>query len=137
MARFAASAQLGSTHRKGNIAQINVWDLTAVDANPVDQQSHLLHVFQSITHEVYCVEFSPDERFLCACGKDASLYIWEVMSGEVVLSKRMHNPVSVFSWTSFVGEGRRASYEICYASGPEVAVANFAFDHTRMQWVFR
>jgi len=46
----------------------------------------VLHAFAGITGGVVRVQFSPDERLLAAVGADASLFVWEVASREVILA---------------------------------------------------
>ena len=70
---------VGSTRLKGYHAPVVVWH------GATRERVYTLH---GHTIGVNILSFSPDERFLCACGEDALLYIWDMLTGEVVFGKR-------------------------------------------------
>ena len=123
-----ASGQLGSSHRKGHHAPVIVWD------GNTKRQAFVLH---GHTLRVRSLAFSPDERFLCAAGDDALLYIWDMLTGEVIFGKKFGKPCSLFEWTAVAEKGRRRTYQCvigCEGSA-ELDHGEISFDPTRQQWM--
>ena len=63
---FIASGQAGTTHRKGFGAPVIVWDF---------ETRRPLLTLQGHTEKVNILRFSPDEKFLAACGQDLLLQV--------------------------------------------------------------
>ena len=123
--QYLASGQLGTTHQKGYGAPVIVWDLPS---------RRPLLTLQGHTQGVDLLRFSPDERFLVACGRDCLLHIWDVATGEVVLGKRFPKPVALCVWGDVVTSGRRAKYELSLGAHGDLTVNELAFDPGRQQW---
>ena len=71
---WIASGQLGTKHFKGTAAPVFVWQTSS---------GRRLLVLRGLTVKVNILAFSTDEKFLCGCGEDSLLYIWDVGTGEV------------------------------------------------------
>lgn len=83
---------------------------------------------------VNLLEFSEDGKFLLGCGDDSLLYVWDVVSGEVVYGQRFDKPVSVVKWGGSFIDKRRTSYELAVGSGSTMCKGYFFFDASRVQW---
>lgn len=83
---------------------------------------------------VNLLEFSDDSKFLLGSGDDSLLYIWDVLSGEVVYGQRFDKPVSVVKWGGSFIDKRRTSYELAVGSGSTMCKGYFFFDASRVQW---
>jgi WD40 repeat protein len=58
--KYVATAQLGSTKRKGNVATVIVWDL---------DKKKVIHEIEGHINKVMSLCFTHDDRFLCSTGK--------------------------------------------------------------------
>ncbi len=61
-----ATGQIGTVHFKGYAAPIFLWDV---------KTQQLLTTLRGLTIRVNAVEFSTDERFVCAVGEVNSLHL--------------------------------------------------------------
>ena len=71
-------------------------------------------MLRGLTAKVNIISFSTDERFVCGCGEDALMYIWDVATGEVVFGQRLASAVSVLQWVEHRLENRRYVYELVH-----------------------
>ena len=78
-----------------------------------------------------------DERFLCGCGEDALLYIWDLSTGEVVFGQRLPMAVSVLQWVEHRLENRRMTYELVIGTGSILNRGILAYDPVRVQWTLK
>ncbi len=96
-----ASGQKGSRSDKNNEAPLVVWDFASRKE---------LYQLNGFVEGVLRVAFSSDERFLMASGLDNRLFIWDMTTGEVIVSKVYLKPITMFAWCDIVGTGRRPEY---------------------------
>mmetsp|Transcript_9578 Transcript_9578/g.14420 ORF Transcript_9578/g.14420 Transcript_9578/m.14420 type:complete len:697 (-) Transcript_9578:178-2268(-) len=120
-----ASGQLGTRSFKGNAAPIFVWS-TATGKRLV--------ALRGLTQRVNIITFSTDEKFLCGCGEDCLLYVWELSSGEVVFGQRNTTPVSIVKWVEHYVQNRRVVYDLAIGVGTTLSKGKFYFDQGRVQW---
>jgi len=123
---FIASGQAGTTHRKGFGAPVIVWDF---------ETRRPLLTLQGHTEKVNILRFSPDEKFLAACGQDLLLQIWDLQTGELILGKKFKQVVAMFQWCDVNQKGRRNVYDIAIGSSNNVALDKLYFDPARQQWI--
>jgi WD40 repeat protein len=83
---------------------------------------------------VNLLEFSEDSKFLLGSGEDSLLYIWDILSGEVVYGQRFDKPVSVVKWGGSYMDNRRTAYELAVGSSSTMCKGYFCFDPSRVQW---
>ena len=122
---YLASGQVGTTHRKGYGAPAIIWDLPG---------RRPLFTLQGHTVSVVLLRFSPDEKFVAACGQDCLLHIWDLATGEVLLGKKFPKPVALFVWGEVSTAGRRAKYDVCIGAHGAMDVNELSFDPGRQQW---
>ena len=75
---------------------------------------------------VNVLKFSPDERFVCGCGDDCQLIIWEVSTGEIIYCEKTTKPISVLTWYSPV--------DIAYASAESLFIFKLRYDNYSCQY---
>ncbi len=122
---FIASGQEGTVRFKGRAAPIFLWD-SATGKN--------LRTLKGLTVKVNTISFSLDERFVCGCGEDCMLYIWDLSTGEVVLSQPFKNPVTTCSFTFQTRGKHYVQYDLVVGYGQVVASGNLSYDPSRVQW---
>ena len=91
-------------------------------------------VLRGISYKVNHISISPDERFLCACGEDKVLYIWDLSSGEVAFGQQLPAPASVMKWVSCARDGHYIAYDLVVGHGKELLSGSFRFQPDRVQW---
>jgi len=123
--RYLASGQKGTVHFRGYAAPIFLWDLTTGER---------VSVLRGITESVTALSFSEDEKFLCGCGADSLVYIWDLHTGEVVFGTRLATPAHVVSWVDTTTHHGRKSYELALGIGSHLVKAIFSFEQLRVQW---
>jgi WD40 repeat protein len=96
-----ASGQRGSSSNKNNEAPLIIWDFASRKE---------LYQLNGFVQGVLRVAFSSDERFLMASGDDNRLFIWDMSTGEVVVSKVYLKPITMFAWGEICGTTRRPEY---------------------------
>ena len=64
------------------------------------------------------------------------MYIWDMLTGEVVFGKRFAKPCTLFEWTAVSEKGRRRAYECVMATegSADIDHCELSFDPTRQQW---
>jgi WD40 repeat protein len=80
--QLIASGQVGTKSFKGYAAPIFVWQMN-------HNVYHRCLVLRGLSVRVNLIAISPDEKFVCGCGEDSLLYIWDLSSGEVVFGQRL------------------------------------------------
>ena len=90
--------------------------------------------FVGLSIRVNILEFSEDSKYIIGCGDDSLLYIWEIMTGEVIYGQRFDKPVSVVKWANSYMDKRRTAYELAVGSGSTLCKGFFSFDASRVQW---
>jgi len=126
--RYMATGQVGTKSYKGSAAPVFIWDTVT--------WTHR-QVLRGLTTRVNCVDFSTDEHFVCGCGEDALLYIWEMSSGEVILGQRLSGPASVMRWSGHYQEGRRVRHELILGVASSLSLCSLSYDATRVQWALK
>jgi len=122
---FIASGQEGTVRIKGRAAPVYIWDSVT---------GQKLVTMSGLTVRVNAISFSLDERFVCACGEDSMLYVWDCSSGEVVLSNPFKSPVTTLSFT-FQTRGRHyTEYDLVLGYGQIVTAGLLQYDPSRVQW---
>jgi cilia- and flagella-associated protein 52 len=122
---YIASGQVGTVSYKGNAAPIFVWDVAS---------QRRITALRGLTQRVNHIEFSTDERFLCAMGEDCLLYVWELATSEVVYGQKLPVPASILKWVEHKQENRRISYELVIGYNNTVYRGDFQYDLGRVQW---
>lgn len=122
---YIASGQVGTVSYKGNAAPIFVWDVAS---------QRRITALRGLTQRVNHIEFSTDERFLCAMGEDCLLYVWELATSEVVYGQKLPVPASILKWVEHKQENRRISYEMVIGYSNTVFRGDFQYDLGRVQW---
>jgi len=126
--RMIASGQVGTRSFKGYAAPIFVWR-AAPDGY---FRRHL--VLRGISYRANLIAISPDERFLCGCGEDKVLYIWDLSSGEVAYGTTLPAAASVMKWASCQRDGHYVAYDLVVGHGKELLHCRFSFQPDRVQW---
>ena len=80
------------------------------------------------------ISISPDEKFLCGCGEDSLLYIWDLSNGEVVYGQRVTSVVSVMKWAEHRRVRQYDEYDLVLGHGNLVWGGSFTFAPDRVQW---
>lgn len=131
--RFLISGQEGTIHHKGYSSPIFAWDLSRVSSG-----DSILGVFKGLTERVSHCSLSPDDRFVIGCGQDCLLYIWDLMSGDMIYGQRMQHPVSVLEWGEVKANGHEYSYEFFFTQGKNgngnLYQGVLTYESLRMQW---
>lgn len=125
---LAASGQEGSRRMAVPEAQIIVWDL----AQQVD-----VYRLKGIRQCVMCLAFSADEVFLAGSGRDGSLYVWDMQTGEIISSMGMAGmvPTALFWGPPHRSENSRRPEYMLYATvGPQVVAFQLRYSVGNMQY---
>ena len=80
------------------------------------------------------MSISPDEKFLCGCGEDSLLYIWDISSGEVVYGQKTSYVVSVMKWAAHQKVRQYDEYGLVLGFGNLIWGGSFTFAPERVQW---
>lgn len=123
--RYIATGQLGTVNYKGHAAPIILWDATS---------GTRLCVLRGLSIKVNIVAFSTDERFICGCGEDCLLYIWDLTTGEVVYGQKLQQPVSIMKWVDHKKVNHNIAYELVFGMNSNLFQGLFTYDSMRMQW---
>lgn len=118
---FYATGQEGTKYFKGFSAPIFLWN----------KRGKRLLTFRGITIRVNIIQFSIDERFLCATGEDSLMIIWKLDTAEIVYSYRSQSPISVISW---IDSSSKDCYNLAYGFGSNLFSASLSFDPVRVSW---
>lgn len=127
--KLIASGQMGSPYRKGSIAPVLVWDF---------ENRRRYMDFGGLSNSVTCIKFSPDGRFLCGCGANQMLVIWDVSTGEAIYSRRTESPCFLCVWGGVIqpeGASRYPSYMLATAYDNQVLLHSLDFDLRSMCYV--
>jgi len=124
---LVASGQRGSMLHKGHDAPVIVWDFKG---------RRDVYQLLGITHSVANLCFSSDGRFLAASGghKNA-LFIWDMQTGEVVVSKGHLQEVTSLAWGPIDTSGRRPAYMLILATDNQVFVNRLEYTVASMAYV--
>lgn len=101
--RLIASGQKGTKNYKGNAAPIFLW-------NAVTHQR--LGVLRGLAVGAGIIAFSTDERFLCGCGEDSLLYIWDLATGEVIFGQQQAFQITLCKWAEHRKDNHNIAYEL-------------------------
>lgn len=91
-------------------------------------------VLRGLSDKVSILAFSQDERFVCGCGEDCLLYIWDVATGEVIYCQKVASPVSILQWADQKKVNHNIDYELVIGIQNVVYQGMFTYDSFRMQW---
>lgn len=91
-------------------------------------------VLRGLSVKASIIAFSSDERFLCGCGDDCLLYIWDVSTGEVVYGQKVASPVAILAWADQKKVNHNIDYELVIGIQNVVYQGAFTYDSFRMQW---
>ena len=91
-------------------------------------------VLRGLSVRVNLISISPDEKFLCGCGEDSLLYIWDLANGEVVFVQRVSSVVSVLQWADHRRVRQYDEYDIILGHGNLIWGGIFSFAPDRVQW---
>ena len=122
-----ASGQVGTKSFKGYAAPIFIWQFR----NGAYQRRLVL---KGLSIRVNLIAISPDDKFLCGCGEDSLLYIWDLSNGEVVYGKKVSSVVSVLQWTEHRRVRQYDEYEIVLGYGSLIWGGVFSFAPDKVQW---
>ena len=123
-----ASGQNGTVKYKGRAAPVFLWDSST---------GQHLRKLQGLTVRVNCITFSLDERFVCACGEDCMMYLWDCTTGEVILSHPFKSAVTTVAFTYQTRGRHYITYDLVTGYGQTVAAGSLQFDPSRVQWVLK
>ena len=126
--RMIASGQIGTKSFKGYASPIFVWRLNQ------EGMFRRSMVLRGMSYKVNHISISPDERFLCGCGEDKVLYVWDLSSGEVAYGQTLPAPASIMKWVSCSRDGHYIAYDIVVGHGKELYNGRFSFQPDRVQW---
>jgi WD40 repeat protein len=118
---------VGTKSFKGYAAPIFVWKC-------INNVYNRLMVLRGLSVKVNLIAISPDEKFLCGCGEDSLLYIWDLSNGEVVFGQRVSSVVSVLQWVEHRKVRQYDEYELVLGYGSLVWRGAFTFAPDRVQW---
>ena len=75
---------------------------------------------------VNVLKFSPDEKYVCGCGDDCQLIIWEVATAEIVYCEKTPKPITLLTWYS--------PTEACYACEDSIFIFKLRYDNYSCQY---
>jgi WD40 repeat protein len=78
--------------------------------------------------------FSADDKFLCGCGEDCLLYIWDLSTGEVVYGQKTPSAITVLAWAYQKKINHNIDYELVIGMNNVVSQGLLTYDSMRMQW---
>eukprot|EP00753_Platysulcus_tardus_P015042 PLAT4737.1.p1 GENE.PLAT4737.1~~PLAT4737.1.p1 ORF type:complete len:649 (+),score=293.22 PLAT4737.1:63-1949(+) len=117
---LVASGQQACRSRKSDEAAVIVWD--------VEGERQMYQLF-GLMERVVALSFSPDGRLLL--GADSRiLYVWDLRSGETVVTYKTAAPTLSICWLGMLGDERRPTY--VFASGSNAGVKMF-----KLEWDLR
>jgi WD40 repeat protein len=123
--KYIASGQLGTTHYKGNAAPILLWKADT---------SQRICVLRGLSIKVTMIAFSTDERFLCGCGEDCLMYIWDLTTGEVIYGQKTAFPISILTWAEHKKVSHNIEYDLVIGMNNTINSGSLTYDQMRMQW---
>lgn len=109
-----------------------VWDWAGLKSGTRDESSAVLNRLKGHSHVICLMSWSPDDSHLLSCGKDYSIRLWNVSSGECVRVFTRHvDQVTSCAWMpdglSFVSGGHdRHIYEWNAWSGATAHTGSYA-----------
>ena len=103
---FIASGQLGSKSFKGYAAPIFIWKHRG------NNQYIRTQVLRGLSLKVNLLSISADEKFLCGCGEDKLLYIWDVNTGEIIFGQVLPEIATVMKFVEVHRERHFNRYEL-------------------------
>ncbi|GBG27510.1 WD repeat-containing protein 1 [Hondaea fermentalgiana] len=126
---LAASGQEGSRRMAIPEAQVIVWDL----AQQVD-----VYRLKGIRQTAVCLAFSGDEVFLAGSGRDGTLYVWDMQTGEIIASLGLGSGLvpTALEWgpARRVEGSRRPEYVLYATVGPQVLSFQLRYSVGNMQY---
>jgi WD40 repeat protein len=125
--RLIATAQLGTTKRKGSSATIVVWSMKTRE--PVFQiEGHI--------NKVYSLSFTHDDRFLLSTG-ESGLNIWETDTGKSAGGLKLDKPALFVECAPQSNDfnSKRPDYSLVVATENQVRVCKWRYDVKQMQFV--
>lgn len=129
--RFIASGQAKSPLAPAGDSPVIMWDAKTQQA---------VYNFFGLLSGVLHVKFSPDERMLAACGRDNSVYIWDLSTGEQIFTKRVGtdeaDAVSFLAWGPLFSSNvsKRPAYTLCFSVYDKVHMATVEYDFRVMRY---
>lgn len=138
--KYMASAQLGTTKRKGNIATIIVWNIAT---------QKIVHIMEGHSNRVLGLSFSHDDKFLLSCGEDCAICFWDMENGKIAGGQKAEKPVCfgmhlficVLTWfeAKFTSKSndfnvKRPKYLLVFATEASVKTATWFYDVKTMQF---
>lgn len=86
-----------------------------------------LTVLAGLSMSVNLLKFSLDEHFVCGCGDDCQLIIWDTSTGEIIYCEKTPKPIYVLTWFS--------PTEVAYACDNHLFVFKLKYDNYSCQYV--
>lgn len=109
-------------------ANIIIWDF---------ENKKVLYELTGITKAVKRIEFSPDDRFICALGVDNSLIIWESSNGNRCYHRVFEYNIQMVRWVRMVYEDKHPNYNIILSNINSIYDYYFVYDLKSMQYVMQ
>jgi WD repeat-containing protein 26 len=109
-----------------------IWDWAGLKSGTVDESSAIRYRLEGHSHVICLISWSPDDTHLLSCGRDKSVRLWNVSSGECLRVFTQHDEqVTSCAWMShgrsFVsGAMDRRIYEWDAWSGSNAPTGSYA-----------
>lgn len=115
------------------IASIIIWDY---------ENKQILYEINEIYKAVTLLEFSQDDKFLCAAGLDNTFFTWEVSTGYKCFNRVYEFPITFIYWTTIFKSKDTLSnkssnicdYTITIGNNTTLFYLNFYFELRTMQY---
>lgn len=119
-----ATGQYGTLAFKGLSAPIFIWTITGKK----------YQVLRGISVKVNAIAFSTDDKYVCGCGDDNSLYIWDINTAELIYGQKLSGTPSVLRWTSHQKVNHYTKYELVVGVAGALFQGNLQFEPDKVQW---
>lgn len=123
---FLLSSQCGSRLRKDRPSSVAVWNL---------QKMSLQGVFEGLSGDVLACDISPDGRFISAAAQDNILRIWDLHTGDVILTRKINSECSLLKWGPISravgpngGLSKYPAYILASALGKDLFIMQVEYD---------
>lgn len=148
---FIASGQKGSQYYSKNAAPVVISHF---------KTGEKVLQLDGLCKQVLALSFSPDSRFLAASGANGIFYVWNVLTGAVVVSKRAEASVTSIAWGEMITSYNQSSdknggyhhdsyqssvadmvlsknptYFLCSSNGAHVRYHRLVYSRKKMQYL--
>ncbi|KAF0971624.1 hypothetical protein FDP41_009847 [Naegleria fowleri] len=126
--RLLATAQIGTTKRKGQMATVIVWELA---------KKKVLFRIESHLNRVMSLSFTHDDKFLAVSDGSGKVSIWDTQTGQLAGGAKIDRPAFFVTSSPLTPDfnPRRPSYTFIIATDNSIQVCSWAYEAKAMQFV--